>query len=58
MLNDDTGKICKVDKMILLVGCRLFDQSRHKLDKIGEVQQFVRTEMRKLGSLLQLFNEK
>ena len=58
MLNDDTDKICKVDKMILLVGCPLFDRSRLKLDKIGEVQQFVRTEMCKLGSSLQLLNEK
>lgn len=32
MLNDDTGKICEVDKMILLVGCRPFDRSRRKLD--------------------------
>ena len=58
VLVDEIGKICKVDKMILLFGCRLFDRSRRKLDKIGEMQQFIRMEMRKLGSLLQLFNEK
>ena len=56
MLNDEIVKICKVDKMILLFGCQVFDRSR--LDKIGEVQQFVQMEMRKLSSLLQLFNEK
>ena len=44
--------------MILLFGCRVLDRSRCKLDKICEVQQFVRIERRKLGSLLQLFNEK
>ena len=58
MLNDEIGEICKVHKMTLLSGCRLFDQSWHKLGKIGEVQQFIRMEMRKLGLLLQLFNEK
>ena len=58
MLNDEIVKICKVDKKILLFGCQVFDRSRLKLDKIGEVQQFVQMEMRKLSSLLQLFNEK
>ena len=58
MLNDEIGKIYKVDKLILIFGCRLFDRSRRKLEKIGEVQQFIRMKMRKLGSLLQVFNEK
>ena len=35
ILHDKIGKICKVDKMILLFDCRLFDWSRRKLDKIG-----------------------
>ena len=58
MLNDEIVKICKVDKMILLFGCRVFDRSRLKLDKIGEKKQIVQMEMRKLSSLLQLFNVK
>ena len=58
MLNDEIVKICKVDKKILLFGCQVFDRSRLKLDKIGEVQQFVQMEMRKFSSFLQLFNEK
>ena len=57
MLHYEIGQICKVDKMILLVECRLFDRSRLKPDKIGEVQQIIRIEMHKLGSLLQLLNE-
>ena len=57
MLHDEIGQICKVDKMILLVECRLFDRSRRKPDKIGEEQQIIRMEMHKLGSLLQLLNE-
>ena len=44
MFNGDTGKIFKVDKMILLFGCRLFDRSRCKLYKIGEVKQFCPNE--------------
>ena len=66
MLNDEIGKISQVDKMTLLFGSRLFDRSKRKLDMIGEVQQFIRMEMRKLGWLLglglglglQLLNEK
>ena len=58
MLNDEIDKICKFGKMIPLFDCRLFDWSRCKLDKIGEVQQVIRMEMCKLGSLLHLFNEK
>ena len=57
MLHDEIGQICKVDKMILLVECRLFDRSRRKPDKIVEEQQIIRMEMHKLGSLLQLLNE-
>ena len=49
MLNDEIGKISQVDKMTLLFGSRLFDRSKRKLDTIGEVQQFIRMEMRKLG---------
>ena len=66
MLNDEIGKISQVDKMTLLFGSRLLDRSKRKLDTIGEVQQFIRMEMRKLGWLLglglglglQLLNEK
>ena len=58
MLNDEIGKTYKVDKLILIFGCRLFNRYRRKLEKIGEAQQFIRMKIRKLGSLLQVFNEK
>ena len=51
-------KLTKLINFILIFGCRLFNRYRRKIEKIGEAQQFTRMKMRKLGSLLQVFNEK
>ena len=43
--------------MIHLVGCRLYDKSKRKVDKIAEVQRYVRAQMRKLGNLYAIFKQ-
>ena len=57
ILNDEIGTLCKTDEMILLVGCRLYDKSKRKVDKIAEVQRYVRAEMRKLANLYSIFKQ-
>ena len=49
--NDAIGNICRTDPVILNIGTRLFDKSKKKLDKLSEVKQSVRTDMRRLASL-------
>ena len=42
--DDKVGTIVKTDRMILIVGARLYDKTRRKLDKITEVQRHVCSE--------------
>nr|XP_047130096.1 uncharacterized protein LOC124810008 isoform X2 [Hydra vulgaris] len=60
MRNDDVGKICKQDDIILTVGLRLYDKMKRKCDKASEVLKSVRNDMRRLGNLYSIFrrNEK
>ena len=41
--------------MILTVGCRLYDKTKRKMDKVLEVQRHVRLEMRRLAHLYHEF---
>lgn len=49
--NDDVGNICKQDSTIRLIGSRLFQKDRSKVDKTMEVRKSVRATMRSLAIL-------
>ena len=53
--DDVVGTIAKTDKMILTVGARLYDKSKRKMDKVAEVQRYVRSEMRRLANVYNAF---
>ncbi|XP_065673908.1 uncharacterized protein LOC136090860 [Hydra vulgaris] len=55
MRNDEVGKICKQDIIILTVGLRLYDKMKRKLDKQSEVLKSVRNDMRRIGHLYSIF---
>ncbi|XP_065651046.1 uncharacterized protein LOC136079248 [Hydra vulgaris] len=55
MRNDEVGKICKQDNIILTVGLRLYDKMKRKLDKQSEVLKSVRNDMRRIGHLYSIF---
>ena len=50
--DDAIGTIAKTDRMILTVGCRIYDKTKRKMDK---VQRHVRSEMRRLAHLYHAF---
>jgi hypothetical protein len=54
-IEDDVGRICKTDAIILLVGRWLFAGSEHKKDKVVEVSKSVSKNMRRLGHLFVYF---
>ena len=51
-LNDDeVGQLCCNSETIMLMGQRLWDKDKSKVDKTQEVLKAVKTSMRELGSL-------
>ncbi len=56
-IGDDVGKLCMSDATIVLVGSRLYDKMKAKKDKVKEVRNSVRMDMRRIGRLYMHFRE-
>lgn len=54
---DDIGKICKTDPLIIMVGKRLYMKNKLKADKKNEVRKSVMSSMRRLAALYLAFND-
>ena len=57
LYQDEVGKICTSDKLILGFGCREFNNMQQKKDKKDEKKASLRTDMRILGRLYKRFEE-
>ena len=55
--NDEIGIIAKSDPTIMMIGSRLFEKVRRRMDKKSEVQSSVRTDMRRLSHLYNHFRK-
>ena len=49
--NDDIGEMCRNDETIQLIGIRLFEKDKAKVDKTMEVKKSTRSNMRLLAKL-------
>ena len=49
--DDNAGILCKSDRTILIIGMRLYDKVKRKVDKSSEVRKPVRTDMRRIAHL-------
>lgn len=55
--DNETGRICRTDPALLLVGKRQFQKSKKKVDKVMECRKSVMQDMRLLATLYKAFKE-
>ncbi|XP_057290065.1 uncharacterized protein LOC130612732 isoform X2 [Hydractinia symbiolongicarpus] len=58
MRNDPIGITAKSDEIILMIGSRLYEKVKRRQDKKHEIQNTVRTDMRRLSHLYTHFQSK